>query len=86
MLDEAHPLRLGLRWNDWYLNAAGGAPVREIALTGGSSFPIAGMGSFDFSLEYINRRAGTLQEHIARAGLTLYFEEPWNARRRRWGY
>jgi len=90
MLDEAHPLRLGLRWNDWYLNATGGKPVQEIALTGGSSFPIAGLGSFDFSLEYINRRAvtqtGTLQEHVARAGLTLYFEEPWNARRRRWGY
>jgi preprotein translocase subunit Sec61beta len=34
----------------------------------------------------MNRQGGTLREHVVRAGLTLYFEEPWNARRRRWGY
>jgi hypothetical protein len=86
MLDDVHPLRLGARLNNWYLSDAGGMPVREIAVTGGSSFPIAGLGSFDFSVEYMNRAGTAIHENVARAGLTLYFEEPWKARKRRWGY
>jgi hypothetical protein len=86
MLDEVHPLRLGARWNNWYMSDAAGTPVREIAVTGGSSFPIAGLGSFDFSVEYMNRSGATIHENVVRAGLTLYFEEPWKARKRRWGY
>jgi hypothetical protein len=86
MLDDVHPLRLGARLNNWYLSDAGGTPVREIAVTGGSSFPIAGLGSFDFSVEYMNRAGTVIHENLVRAGLTLYFEEPWKARKRRWGY
>lgn len=86
MLDDVHPLRLGARWNEWYLSDAAGTQVKEIAGTGGSSFPIAGLGSFDFSLEYMYRFGATIHESVVRAGMTLYFEEPWMARKRRWGY
>jgi hypothetical protein len=85
-LDEYHPLRLGLRLQNWYLAAAGNQPIKEVAITTGSAVPIMGFGSLDFSLEYARRTSAALQENVLRSQVTLYFEEPWKKRTRNWGY
>jgi hypothetical protein len=86
LLNDRYPLRFGLRYHDWYLKAAQNRAIREIAVTAGSSLPLAGLGSFDFSLEYANQGTAALKENLLRANLTLYFEEPWKKRTRNWGY
>jgi hypothetical protein len=86
LLDERHPLRFGLLYQDWYLKAAGGKTIGEIGVSMGSSLPLARLGSFDYALEYTSRGTQDLRENILRASLTLFFEEPWKKRTRNWGY
>lgn len=85
-LNEKYIIRIGYRYFDWYLTASAKQIINEQALTIGSGIPIPKFGSFNFALELINRRGGTLTEDIARLNLTLHYEETWKIRKRRWGY
>jgi hypothetical protein len=85
-LNEKYTLRLGYRNYDWYFTEASNQPIKEQAITLGSSIPIPKFGSFDIALELINRKGGSLTENICRLNLTLHYEEAWEKRKRHWGY
>ncbi len=95
-LNNKHQLRVGYRYYDWYFVAAESIydwgfwvpppAIKEQAITLGSGIPIPRFGSFNFSLELINRKGGSLTENICRLNLTLHYEEAWKIRKRRWGY
>ena len=85
-LNEKHSLRVGYRYYNWYFVDRSNKTINEQAITLGSGIPIPRFGSFNFALELINRKGGSLTENICRLNLTLHYEEAWKIRKRRWGY
>jgi len=85
-LNERYILRLGYRNYDWYFTEVTNKVIKEQAITLGTGIPIPKFGSFNFSLELINRKGGSLTENICRLNLTLHYEEAWKRRKRQWGY
>lgn len=85
-LDEKHSVRVGYRYYDWYFVDQANKTINEQAIALGSGIPIPKFGSFNFAIELINRKGGTLSEKICRLNLTLHYEEAWKIRKRRWGY
>lgn len=85
-LTDYHPLRVGLRYYSTYLSDYVGIQIKEYALTCGSNVPIAKFGSLAYSLEIIRRQGKEVKETIGRLSLSLFYEEAWKKRTRRWGY
>ena len=85
-LDEKYTLRIGYRNYDWYFADRSNELIKEQAITLGSGVPIPKFGAFNFALELINRKGGSLTENICRLNLTLHYEEAWKIRKRHWGY
>jgi len=85
-LTDKYPLRVGLRYYASYLSDHTGKGIDEFALSCGSSVPIPKFGSFAYSLEIIRRQGQEVKETIGRLNISLYYEEVWKKRTRRWGF
>ncbi len=85
-LTDYSSIRVGLRYYTTYLLDHTNTQIKEIALTGGSSFMIPKFGYLDYSLEIIQRNGKETKETIGRLNLSLSYEEIWKKRTRRWGY
>lgn len=94
-LVEAHPLRIGYAYGDWYCwnqhpFSSERRPITENSLHLGTSLPIRSFGSIEFAMAIALRESqtpsGYLHENAFRLNLTLAYSEAWMRRTRRWGY
>lgn len=79
-------LRLGYYRMNWSSLTSETRPIREEMVSIGYPLPLKPWGVLQLYGGIGKREGGNLKEWIGRVGFTLFFQEPWKKRKRKWGW